>query len=93
LRPGLYSSSLNLKSNSLVKRKKRLNEVAYYSTFSKNDIRTCNKEKELIEFILKNHSWTYVEKFKKHISVDHCRDMIKCHSVYQKKWKKHIWYL
>lgn len=36
---------------------------------------------------MKNHSWTYVEKFKKHISVDHCRDMIKYHSVYQKKWK------
>lgn len=45
------------------------------------------KEKELIKFILKNHSWTYVEKFKKHISVDHCRDMIKYHSVYQNKWK------
>jgi hypothetical protein len=36
---------------------------------------------------LKNHSWTYVEKFKKHISVDHCRDIIKYHSVYLKKWK------
>jgi hypothetical protein len=62
-------------------------EVAYYSTYSKDSIITSRKEKELIKFILKNHSWTYVEKFKKHISVDHCRDMIKYHSVYQKKWK------
>lgn len=36
---------------------------------------------------MKNHSWTYVEKFKKHISEDHCRDMIKYHSIYQKKWQ------
>jgi len=36
---------------------------------------------------LKNHSWTYIEKFKKHISEDHCRYVIKDHGLYQKKWK------
>jgi hypothetical protein len=47
---------MNLNSNLLVKRNKRLFEIAYYSIFSKDDIITSRKEKELIKFILKNHS-------------------------------------
>lgn len=64
-----------------------LDKIACYSTINKIRIITLEKEKELINFILKNHSWTYIEKFKKHISEDHCRDVIKDHGIYQKKWK------
>jgi hypothetical protein len=41
----------------------------------------------LINFVIKNHSWSYLEKNKKHKSRDHCKDFMPLHSVYQKKWK------
>jgi len=44
-----------------------------------------NEEKQLINFVLKNRP--YIEKFKKHKCVEHCRDFVKYHNLYQKKRK------
>lgn len=76
---------MNLNNDKFIK--ERFYKVAYYITKSKKSIIIFKEEKELLNFVLKNYSWTYIEKFKKHFSVDHCRDMIKYHSMYQKKWK------
>jgi len=63
-----------------------LNKVISFSTVSKGNIIDFKEEKELIKFVLKNHSWTHIKKYKKYISKDHCRDVIKNHYIYQKKW-------
>jgi hypothetical protein len=36
---------------------------------------------------MKNHSWLYIEKLKKHKSLDHCRDFSNNHTLSWKKWK------
>lgn len=36
----------------------------------------------LLNFILCNHSWPYIQKFKKHRSVDHCSDFLNNHTFY-----------
>jgi hydroxymethylpyrimidine/phosphomethylpyrimidine kinase len=58
-----------------------------YSTVIGNNTSNLKEAKEIIKFVLKNHSWPYLEKFKKHISKDHCRDVVVNHSIYQKKWQ------
>jgi group I intron endonuclease len=72
-----FSTSLNLyeKRNEFI-----INKVS--------ELKSLLNEKELFKFILENHSWPYVQKFKKHICKDHCRYIINYHSYYQKKWEQ-----
>lgn len=41
----------------------------------------------MFNYILKNHSWSYIEKSKKHRCIEHCKNLIKYHLLYEKKWK------
>lgn len=53
-------------------------------------IKKCiNDDKiNLFKFILGNGSWSYVERFKKHRYIEHCKNFGKDHLLFQKKWNK-----
>ena len=61
----------------------------YFRKFHKSDIKQlkCKYNGNLLNFILYNHSWPYVEKFKKDRKVDDCSNFVVNHTFYQYKWE------
>jgi group I intron endonuclease len=59
-----------------------------YFTYSniKKDYNLSNEGYKLINLILEKNSWPFIEKRKKHIFIEHCKNFIKDHNLYQKKW-------
>lgn len=53
-----------------------------------NNIFLEERKKLLINFILTNHTWPFIERFKKHVYVDHCPNYVKNHNIFQKKMRK-----
>lgn len=41
----------------------------------------------IFNFIIKNKTWPFIQRFKKHVSIDHCRFFYKEHIIFQNKWK------
>lgn len=41
---------------------------------------------KLVNSVLKNTSWPFIEKGKKHTYIEHCKNFLEDHNVYRKKW-------
>lgn len=59
----------------------------HFTKFHKSNIKLLKSKYNgnLLNFILYNHSWPYVEKFKKHRKIDHCNNFLDNHTFYQNK--------
>jgi hypothetical protein len=60
--------------------------MLYTSNKTKNENKLSNEGIRLINLVLKNNSWPFIEKRKKHRFIEHCKNIIKDHNVFQKKW-------
>lgn len=69
----------------------KLNEITKDVNKNSTLIKTNNifleEEKSLINCILKYRTWSFIERYKKHVYVDHCPNFVKNHNIFQKKWK------
>lgn len=62
-------------NNSLIKNKRNNNRKLY-------EIKKNLSKDRIMDFVLQNHSWPYIEKFKKHVYVEHCKNFDKYHNIY-----------
>jgi hypothetical protein len=67
----------------------KLNEITKDVNKNSTLIKTNNifleEEKSLINCILKYRTWSFIERYKKHVYVDHCPNFVKNHNIFQKK--------
>jgi len=60
-------------------------KINNYVKVFENNINLSKDRKQLIDFVLRNHSWPYLEKFKKHVCVEHCKNFDEYHNIYIRK--------
>jgi hypothetical protein len=61
------------------------NNIFFTSNNTKSNYIMSYEGNKLINFVLKNNSWLYIEKCKKHTFVEHCRNIVKNHNLFYKK--------
>lgn len=74
--------SLAMNINLIIKRRSK-NLLWKKSFLDKSDLPI---KIEIYNFIIKNKSWTKINRFKKHISVDHCKKFYLSQIEFRKKW-------